>query len=196
MEKGSSAPRLKGTGEGWWRTRMAGGQDGSAPPRSSPCSGLQQTPGQEGKRPSVQDTNISCASRGIPAWQWAQLTRGGGSCAAARTALLGTGLSTQSVTTASIFCSVLFFFFFPRTDIRYIERFSSIKSASNAEVCESASEKKVSLVYTRPHYMKLFPHGFYRELSLPENFRSEKVNIMSGWIKSRRREVFLLCRDG
>lgn len=68
--------------------------------------------------------------------------------------------------------------------------------ASNGEVCESAAEKKVSLVESRPHYRELFPYGFYRELSLPENSHSEKVTIMSGWIKSRRRQVFLLCREG
>lgn len=48
-------PSWKGTGGGWWRTRIAGGHHGSAPPCSSPYLGLQQTPGQEGKRPSVQE---------------------------------------------------------------------------------------------------------------------------------------------
>lgn len=54
---------------------------------------------------------------------------------------------------------------FSRTDIRYIERFYSWEL--NGEVSGPAAERKVSLVYNRPHHMELFPHGFYKELSLP-----------------------------
>lgn len=41
----SRAPQLKGTGEGRWRTRMAGGHHGSAPPCSRPYVG---TPASRG----------------------------------------------------------------------------------------------------------------------------------------------------
>lgn len=77
-------PSLKGIGEGWWRTRMAGGHYGSAPPCSSSYSGdSSKHQGRKGSAHLCRSTNISCASWGIHAWQWAQLTQGGGSCAAA-----------------------------------------------------------------------------------------------------------------
>lgn len=118
--------------------------------------------GRKGSAHLCRSTNISCASRGIPAWQWAQLTQGGGSCPAA----LHCFARNRVMNTVGNYSWE--FLRFSRTDIRYIERLCSW--VSNGEVSGSAAKKKVSLVHNRPHYMELFPHGFYKELSSPWKF--------------------------